>query len=386
MMNASSAAQQAACEETLNLPLEIKAAEGEGAAPGTFEGYGAVFGNQDRDGDVVERGAFVDSLKAGVPALLWQHDQKQPIGRFDLVREDKRGLFVKGRLSQTGKGAEAYELLKMGALNGLSIGFVTKEASRDTASGTRRILRANLMEVSLVTFPANELARVEAVKSQMKETGPMENTEFDGEPGDVRTFERMLRDKGFSRSRAKAITAKGFRAADIEADESAEIAEMVETLQHGQLALKAKLPLNRFFERLVGTTNIRSQSIRLFPGKSGTVRVLGVKLGEVTFKVMAPSFADWECDVEYYNFSSGRPVRKQETLYLRKGASRESFTVNRGKPPRFNPLKIDDWRKQFPEQLVLDSTKVTFRYLKFDDPTIDDLPQRAVRFSISARS
>jgi len=229
------ARQQPAAQE-MQIPLEVKA---EGPL-GTFEGYGSVFGNRDRDGDIVLKGAFTESLKAGLPALLWQHDQKSPIGRFDVVREDKRGLYVKGRLSMKGRGAEAYDLLKMGALNGLSIGFVTKEASRDAASGARTIMKADLMEVSLVTFPANELARVEAVKSQTKEFGQMETTEFDGEPSDVRTFERMLRGNGFSRSRAKAITAKGFRSADLGSDESAEIAEMVAELKSSQSKLASK--------------------------------------------------------------------------------------------------------------------------------------------------
>ena len=229
--------------ETLQIPLEIKTADGESAAIGTFEGYGSVFGNRDRDGDIVAPGAFRESLKAGLPALLWQHDQKSPIGRFDVVREDKRGLYVKGRLSMSGRGREAYDLLKMGALNGLSIGFVTKEASRDAVSGARTIMHADLMEVSLVTFPANELARVQAVKSQTKEVGRMENTEnFDDSANDVRSFERLLRENGFSRSRAKAITAKGFRGAELDSDVSAEIAEMVQELErkNQQLRLRQK--------------------------------------------------------------------------------------------------------------------------------------------------
>lgn len=122
-----------------SMPLELKA----GGSEGTFEGYGAIFGNVDRDGDTVARGAFAESLKARLPMLLWQHDTKAPIGRFDEVREDERGLYVRGRLSMSGRGAEAYELLKMGALDGLSIGFVTREATRDSATGTRTILKAD---------------------------------------------------------------------------------------------------------------------------------------------------------------------------------------------------------------------------------------------------
>lgn len=178
-----------------SMPLELKA----GGSEGTFEGYGAIFGNVDRDGDTVARGAFAESLKARLPMLLWQHDTKSPIGRFDEVREDERGLYVRGRLSMSGRGAEAYELLRMGALDGLSIGFVTREATRDAATGTRTILKADLMEISLVTFPANELARITSVKSA-----------HGGIPDDPRAFEHFLRENGFSRTRARTITAKGF--------------------------------------------------------------------------------------------------------------------------------------------------------------------------------
>jgi HK97 family phage prohead protease len=378
-------------KDTLCLPLELKTTDdadrgaqagangADRADWGTFEGYGSVFGNQDRDGDIVARGAFADSLKAGLPALLWQHDQKSPIGRFDVVREDKRGLYVKGRLSMSGRGREAYDLLKMGALNGLSIGFVTKEASRDKITGARTIVKASLMEVSLVTFPANELARVEAVKS----THPVTVTTPEQNPmiSDTRTFERLLRDNGFSRTRAKAITAKGFKASGDELADI-EIEAMVRALNDRELKLKTDLPLNRFFERLMGATRIRPTMVRLFPGQSKTVKIMGIKLGKVTFSVNAPSFADWECDIAYYDFSSGRPVRLQEALYLRKGESRPKVTVNRGKIPKFNVWSLSDWKKQFPEQLVLDSTLATFRYLRFNDPSIDDLPQRAVPFSL----
>ena len=168
---------------------------------GVFEGYGAIFGNRDRDGDILEKGAFADSLKRRQPALLWQHNTKEPIGRFEQIYEDGTGLWVKGRLSREGRGGEAYDLLKMRALDGLSIGFMAREASRDARSGTRTIHRADLMEISLVTFPANEQARITHVKST-------------GTPATPRDFEKFLRISGFSRRRAKAITAHGFNNTD----------------------------------------------------------------------------------------------------------------------------------------------------------------------------
>ncbi len=219
------------------LPLEVKTGPkiGEDAAPGeagTFEGYGAIFGNVDRDGDVVEPGAFAESLKARTPVLLWQHDTKAPIGRFEVVREDEKGLYVKGRLSMQGRGAEAYELLRMGALDGLSIGFITREATRDAATGTRRISKADLMEVSLVTFPANDLARTHSVKSALG------GAQAPSLPDDPRAFERFLRDYGFSRTRARTITAKGFGAEGLGHADSHEITALVQELKRRKLVLE----------------------------------------------------------------------------------------------------------------------------------------------------
>lgn len=138
-------------------------------ASGSFEGYGSVFGNADLDNDIVERGAFKASLKEKGPAgikLLWQHDWRQPIGVYDEIREDDRGLYVKGRLlvGDVGQAREAHALLREGALDGLSIGFRTVKDLYDSDSRERTIIEADLWEISLVTFPANPEARVSAVK------------------------------------------------------------------------------------------------------------------------------------------------------------------------------------------------------------------------------
>ena len=123
---------------------------------GVFEGYGSVFGNKDLGNDVIEQGAFMRTLKRKKPnqiKLLYQHKTDMPIGVFDEVREDSKGLYVKGRLAlQTQAGKEAYELLKMGALDGLSIGFKTtpKNVSYENRGQRRIIKEVDLMEVSLV--------------------------------------------------------------------------------------------------------------------------------------------------------------------------------------------------------------------------------------------
>ena len=146
------------------------AALGEGltVTDGTvIQGYASYFGKRDKSGDIVERGAYAASLKALAAAgrrvkMLWQHDPAQPIGIWDEVREDARGLYVKGRLlSDVAKGREAVALIEAGAIDGLSIGYRTVCAQKD-GKGQRRLSELELWEVSLVTFPMLPDARVGA--------------------------------------------------------------------------------------------------------------------------------------------------------------------------------------------------------------------------------
>ena len=146
----------------LDIPFKIKAV----SEDGLFSGYGSVFGVVDSYKEVVTQGAFADSLLGRMPALLWQHRSGEPIGVYTSVKEDNIGLHVEGKLAlKTARGAEAYELLKMGALNGLSIGFITREDSYDKVSGIRTLKKVDLWEVSLVTFPANDASRISSVKA-----------------------------------------------------------------------------------------------------------------------------------------------------------------------------------------------------------------------------
>jgi hypothetical protein len=102
-----------------------------------------------------------------MPAMLWQHDSRRPIGVWQRMREDGVGLQVAGRLAlATRPGAEAYELLKLGAVSGLSIGYVAVASQIDERTRQRVLTDVDLWEVSLVTFPANPAARVTAVKAE----------------------------------------------------------------------------------------------------------------------------------------------------------------------------------------------------------------------------
>ena len=132
-----------------------------------IEGYASVFGATDQGGDVVQAGAYAGSLAAlradgRAVKMLWQHDPTQPIGVWDEVREDARGLYVKGRvLDAVAKGREAIALMGAGAIDGLSIGYRTRRAVKDDG-GRRLLTELELWEVSLVTFPMLPSARIAA--------------------------------------------------------------------------------------------------------------------------------------------------------------------------------------------------------------------------------
>jgi HK97 family phage prohead protease len=170
----------------LDIPFQIKAV----SEDGLFSGYGSVFNVIDSYKEVVAPGAFAESLAGKMPSLLWQHRSGEPVGVYTAVREDNVGLHVEGKLAlKTTRGAEAYELLKMGAISGLSIGFVTREDSYDKVTGIRTLKKVDLWEVSLVTFPANDAARVSSVKT-------------------IRDVEAVLRDVyGVPRNEAKRLLA-----------------------------------------------------------------------------------------------------------------------------------------------------------------------------------
>ncbi len=137
-----------------------------------IEGYASLFNACDQGGDVVQKGAYQRSLNSLTASgrnvkMLWQHDPAQPIGIWDEVREDGKGLMVKGRLlDSVSRGREAAALLEAGAIDGLSIGYRTVRATKDD-QGRRLLNEVELWEVSLVTFPMLPQARVDAYKADV---------------------------------------------------------------------------------------------------------------------------------------------------------------------------------------------------------------------------
>jgi phage prohead protease, HK97 family len=222
--------------------IELKLAPTEGDADTmTFTGYGAVFGNVDAYGDVIEPGAFASFLsdvqagKQNWPAMLSQHggygmtaDDMTPVGVWAELSEDGKGLKVTGQLANTERGRDLHTLMKMTprpAINGLSIGYIPKEWEPRSKPDDprRRIKKIDLIEISPVTFPANNRARVDSVKSA------------DGIR--VRDAENALREAGFSANEAKAILAEGFKTAMRDAG-SDELAELCAAIERGNAALR----------------------------------------------------------------------------------------------------------------------------------------------------
>jgi HK97 family phage prohead protease len=132
-----------------------------------FEGYASLFNVADGAGDIVAPGAYARSLRRRPPArvrLLYQHFAHEPIGVWEDIREDARGLYVRGRLTEDVERArEVGELIRDGALDGLSIGFRAVRAKRDPRTGLRTLLEIELWEISIVTFPLLPGSEVTAI-------------------------------------------------------------------------------------------------------------------------------------------------------------------------------------------------------------------------------
>lgn len=195
-----------------------------------FAGYANTFDNLDRAGDITMRGAFLKSLqkhlvKGTKPVMLAHHDHSRPIGVWEVMVEDEKGLYVEGRLTKGVRDAdEAYALLKDGALDAMSIGYRVIREEYDRKSGANLLHEVELHEISLVSIPANQESLITAVKSGH----------------DIRSLEKNLRDAGLSRREAKALLSKGLSGLESERDASAHDSKKQATTDT-QLELKRML-------------------------------------------------------------------------------------------------------------------------------------------------
>ena len=199
---------------------------------GTFSGYGSVFGNVDSYREIVAPGAFAESLAAikasGDPLpALWQHQSSQPIGGYDVLTEDARGLKVEGFLLKDHivKAAEAYQLMKRRIVKGLSIGYYVLEDSWNEKDRLRTLTKLDLQEISIVTFPANVEAQIDSVKS-------MGRIIKAGRLPSLPEFEDYLREAGFSKSQATVIAGRGLKELLSRGEPGGETGELLNVLQN----------------------------------------------------------------------------------------------------------------------------------------------------------
>jgi hypothetical protein len=230
--------------QTKDFALEVKRVSNEG----TIEGYGSVFGGSpDSYGDIVRPGAFAESLvrhkQAGtMPLMLWGHNASEvPIGSWDEMAEDGKGLWVKGSIDlEDSLGVRVHRALKQRRMRGLSIGYETLGSEPDTKRpGVTFLVKLELWEVSPVNFPAKRNALVESVKSEAGERW----TAFqdfarhlrDGEPMPTKEFEDILRDAGVPKSMATAIASHGYAKAafrsESESDKANDAAAFLKALR-----------------------------------------------------------------------------------------------------------------------------------------------------------
>ncbi|WP_392552917.1 HK97 family phage prohead protease [Orbus wheelerorum] len=186
-----------------DMPLMVKSINDKGE----FEGYGSVFGVKDSYSDIVVKGAFEKSLalwreKGRMPALLWQHNMQEPIGIYTDIQEDENGLKVSGKLliDDDPLAKRAYAHMKAGSLSGLSIGYRLNDYEYDATKEAFILKEIELFEISLVTFPANDDARINNIKCALE----------NGNIPQPKLIERVLRDVGLSRNQAKAFMSEGY--------------------------------------------------------------------------------------------------------------------------------------------------------------------------------
>lgn len=176
---------------------------------GQFEGYASTFGGEpDSYGDIIAPGAFAESLAAHkarstMPKMFWQHDPREPIGKWLKAEEDDHGLLVSGQLNMgVQRAREAYELLKAGDIDGLSIGYRIQGYEVDQEAETWTLTKVDLFEVSIVSIGANDSATVAEVKSFRRVQEVVEKLKA-GDRLTEREFEVMAKGLGLSNSQAE---------------------------------------------------------------------------------------------------------------------------------------------------------------------------------------
>lgn len=216
--------RKSAVYKVRSFDLDVKAV----AETGVFTGYGSVFGVVDSYKEVVAPGAFKNSLEALAKSgrtipIFWQHRSGEPIGNWTSLKEDAHGLLGDGELwlEESAYARLAYRGMKTKSITGLSIGYYVRRSSYDEKTGIRTLLEVELVEISIVSTPANDEARVEEIKSRIAH----------GALPDLPDFEKFLREAGFSKSQSAVIANRGLKhllGSESHSDTANEVAALVQ--------------------------------------------------------------------------------------------------------------------------------------------------------------
>jgi hypothetical protein len=188
---------------------------------GEFTCYGNVKGNIDHALDRTLDGAYQNSIdehmKNGtMPKMFWMHKAYDlPVGVWLEMKEDQKGLWLKGRLSDTTMGRDIEALAKDGALDSFSIGYYVAQEKWNQELHCNDLIELDIKEVSWVTYACNEESLLQDIKSKMDE----------GDLPTVRELEKFLRDNGFSKKQAERIVSK-YRPDNENVDAWAELAKV----------------------------------------------------------------------------------------------------------------------------------------------------------------
>ena len=184
----------------LNVPFEIKRLH-EDEEFFFFEGYASTFGNVDLGNDMVEFGAFTKTLHERMPKLLWQHDSDEPLGIFEEIFEDQKGLFVRGKMPKADHLVEGRVIpqMKIGSVNSMSIGFRVKIDEFDEDTNLRKIKEVMLFEISLVTLPMNPEALITGMKTIEDQISNLKT---------LKDINNYLRSYGLTKTQVEGVMAK----------------------------------------------------------------------------------------------------------------------------------------------------------------------------------
>ena len=208
-------------DKQMDMQLKIKSVNDDGF----FSGYGSVNYNKDSYGDIVMPGAFAKSLndwnaKNKWPPVLFNHNRDEIIGCYTKMYEDEHGLYVEGRLltDSISKAREVHALLKAQVIDGLSIGYRTVKEEYDRENNVVKLLEVKLYEVSIVTFPANDEARINCVK-------------YDYGLLSSEQFKELLIKNGFNAEQAAVIHDSGFFSLSKKAAPTGQMSDIDKALQ-----------------------------------------------------------------------------------------------------------------------------------------------------------